>query len=334
MQPEAPAAPEPAETRRRSRGPVFLGLSVLLCVASWLLFAAQPDSLAWLMVFPRWTWLGCGVVLLWIGHAKSRWTWSLVIAILWCLYAPCNIEESRSLWRSVQGSHASTPEQAADIRVITFNCASGVASVEEAFQQEPDLILLQESPSEVAVRAAAAKRWGPEASVVWSPDASIVARGRVTLRERSPRGVWVWATWHREDGDVEVVSLRLSPVPLRLDFWSLDCWREMTQLRETHRGELAEALAALGPIRDGRRVLVGGDFNAPAHDPSLDQLAKSFCDAFDRAGVGWGNTIVNQYPMHRIDQIWISPALDATRLRAVASGYSDHRMVVGDLRAR
>jgi endonuclease/exonuclease/phosphatase (EEP) superfamily protein YafD len=206
--------------------------------------------------------------------------------------------------------------------------------MEEAFRLEPEVIFLQESPSENDVKLVAAEHWGREAAVAWSPDSAIVARGGLTLRQRSKSGTWVWATWHREDGDVEVVSLRLSPVPLRFDFWSLDCWRAMTQLRATHRREIAEMLAALGDASESRCCLVGGDFNSPAHDPSLDQLTHSFRDAFDEAGVGWGNTIVNGCPVHRVDQVWVSRAFQATRLRAITSCHSDHRLVVCDMLLR
>ena len=158
-----------------------------------------------------------------------------------------------------------------------------------------------------------------------------MARGRLTLRKRSPKGTWVWATWHRNRGDIEVVSLRLSPVPLRFDFWSADCWLAMTQLRATHRSEIAELLTALSAVAADRPCIIGGDFNTPAGDDSLSQLSLTHRDAFDEAGIGWGNTIVNGITVHRIDQIWINRHFRASRVQAVRSQHSDHALVVGDL---
>jgi hypothetical protein len=292
----------------------------------------QPDGLAWLTLFPRWTWLAIGMTMLGVGFSRSRWRTSLAVGLAWCVYAGLFVEETRSLLRSA--TRALRPAAAGEerLRVVTFNCGgAGVAALEEALQREPDLILLQESPSEKDLKDVAARHWGEEAAVVPAGDVSIVARGRLTLRQKSTSGSWIWATWHREAGDVEVVTLRLKPVPLRLDFWSLDCWRDGSELRQTHRQQIAEVLTALGSLPEEHPCLVAGDFNAPAHDPSLAALEATFCDAFDEAGTGWGNTIVNDCPVHRIDQVWIRRAGRATALQAIPSLVSDHRLVVCDL---
>ncbi|MGK0187875.1 MAG: endonuclease/exonuclease/phosphatase (EEP) superfamily protein YafD, partial [Verrucomicrobiales bacterium] len=75
----------------------------------------------------------------------------------------------------------------------------------------------------------------------------------------------------------------------------------------------------------------GGDFNSPAGDRVYFSLRGNFTDSFYAVGTGWGNTVMNRYPVHRIDQIWASSdALVPVRSRAVPTEHSDHRMVVSD----
>jgi len=75
-----------------------------------------------------------------------------------------------------------------------------------------------------------------------------------------------------------------------------------------------------------------GDFNAPPDDAVFRLLRPRFADAYRRAGVGWGNTIVNDYPVLRIDQIWVSDQFSPRLVYARATEHSDHRMVICDLR--
>ena len=60
-------------------------------------------------------------------------------------------------------------------------------------------------------------------------------------------------------------------------------------------------------------------------------LAPRLRDAFAEAGVGWGNTITNDFPFARIDQIWIDPHWRPRAVQAQRSAHSDHRIVIADL---
>ena len=54
-------------------------------------------------------------------------------------------------------------------------------------------------------------------------------------------------------------------------------------------------------------------------------------DAFAEGGSGWPNTIINDTPWSRIDQIWISHHFAVRSGQVLRTEYSDHRMVVIDL---
>jgi endonuclease/exonuclease/phosphatase (EEP) superfamily protein YafD len=54
-------------------------------------------------------------------------------------------------------------------------------------------------------------------------------------------------------------------------------------------------------------------------------------DSFRKAGRGLGNTITNEYPVSRIDYIWIDRGIHAHAVVAKRTDHSDHRMVIADL---
>jgi endonuclease/exonuclease/phosphatase family metal-dependent hydrolase len=47
-----------------------------------------------------------------------------------------------------------------------------------------------------------------------------------------------------------------------------------------------------------------------------------------------GNTILNDIPVLRIDQIWVSRDFETVQSFAVRSNVSDHRIVVSDIRIK
>jgi endonuclease/exonuclease/phosphatase (EEP) superfamily protein YafD len=78
-------------------------------------------------------------------------------------------------------------------------------------------------------------------------------------------------------------------------------------------------------------VILAGDFNAPAHLPSLDPLRSMIQDVWPRKGVGWGGTMTAILPLSRIDQCWISPDIEIVSAQVRRTRRSDHRPLVVDL---
>jgi endonuclease/exonuclease/phosphatase (EEP) superfamily protein YafD len=130
---------------------------------------------------------------------------------------------------------------------------------------------------------------------------------------------------------VEIVNLRLEPAIVRVDYWSPECWRLQTENRRVRRRQLQEIVARFAATPPAVPLLVGGDFNAPAGDKILRLLEPRLRDSFSEAGVGWGNTITVDFPFARIDQLWIDRHWAPTRVVAVPTKSSDHRMVIADL---
>ncbi|HVW01931.1 MAG TPA: endonuclease/exonuclease/phosphatase family protein, partial [Planctomycetaceae bacterium] len=206
-------------------------------------------------------------------------------------------------------------------------------TLREVADLAPDIILSQESPGKQSVAALAGELFGEVGASLAGPDAAILVRGRI-MEHGVPAGAPGNAVWARvklaSGPEVLVVSLRLEPCPIRFDLWSADCWSSQRANRQLRRRQLAAILEALPEAR-GIPVIVGGDFNAPAGDPVFRAFPRGFRDAFREAGRGWGDTIVNQVPMQRIDQIWIDRGLLAANAGALRTINSDHRLVWADL---
>jgi len=95
------------------------------------------------------------------------------------------------------------------------------------------------------------------------------------------------------------------------------------------RRDQAEALIK-ATRRDHRPMIVCGDFNTPPRGVVYGMLAGEWEDAaYVRSGFGY--TFASTLPVLRIDYIWHSPDLLATRTETPASTGSDHRPVVADL---
>jgi vancomycin resistance protein VanJ len=214
-----------------------------------------------------------------------------------------------------------------------LNCAMGSAEAAgevEAFA--PDLVLLQESPPRKDVEALAKRLYGASGWVVWGSDGSLLGRGRLIETHEPPSMRFAWARFQTQgDIEMEAMSVHLATPSARIDLWSPDCWREQAHYRFMQREEAQTIAQALGRTSPDLPVIVAGDFNAPAHDAIFRLFRPRLEDSFSRAGRGWGNTILNDFPVLRIDQVWISPSLRPVSVTAHKSQYSDHRMVVCDL---
>jgi endonuclease/exonuclease/phosphatase (EEP) superfamily protein YafD len=81
---------------------------------------------------------------------------------------------------------------------------------------------------------------------------------------------------------------------------------------------------------DAARI-VAGDFNAPQGDKIFSLLGPRMSDTFAAAGRGLGNTLLNDRPVLRIDQIWVSDEFAVLQAFAHKSSASDHRLVVADV---
>ncbi|WP_161625809.1 endonuclease/exonuclease/phosphatase family protein [Singulisphaera acidiphila] len=78
-------------------------------------------------------------------------------------------------------------------------------------------------------------------------------------------------------------------------------------------------------------IILGGDLNAPQRDAAFRSFSPRLQDTFGEAGRGWGNTIINDFPFLRIDQVWASRSLRVLKVVVEKTRHSDHRVLICDL---
>jgi len=251
-------------------------------------------------------------------------------------YAAFFVQEFRSLIRfRTQSISEAARNNGAAIRVISLNCAAGnEKAAAEVANYHPDIVLLQESPSRPAVKRLAPIILGPDAEILSGSDVSLIARGKLTPitpgnAQSAPFG---HARIELTSGSVvEVFSIRLRPYSIRADLWSPACWREQSENRKYQREQFQWLAREVQKIPADVPVILGGDFNLPAGDKLFHILEPRIRDTFRNAGHGWGNTLVNDFPFIRIDQIWCDDHFRPLSTTVQRTVNSDHRMLVCDL---
>jgi endonuclease/exonuclease/phosphatase family metal-dependent hydrolase len=243
----------------------------------------------------------------------------------------------RSAWRAVSPNPSSdlSFERAIKVRVVTLNCGGNSRAAEEVALHDPDIVLLQESPSRDGVRKLTQKLFGANGRFIHEGDTAILTAGKVERRTPDGQNEFAHGRVQLALGPpIDVVSLRLSPPVSRLDFWSRGFWTEHHDCRAEHRSEINRLVKHLRQAVPKGPLILGGDFNTTPNDLILVRLKARLFDTFAASGQGWGNTGTNDYPLFRVDQIWASRDFAATVSAAHASEHSDHRMVVSEIQLR
>jgi len=305
-------------------------------------FGGRWDHTAVITIIPIWVWSFLGLTLAVGGGLAARHRLAALAAAVWLVTFLLCPDEWRGLWRAgFSAASWPTPDRvgmpaATTLRVVTLNCrGSNAASAREAAAWKPDVIFLQEMRGYAAgpIRLLAHELWGGAGTVVFASDTTILAHGRLTAAPApaGPGPQFVQATLTRPDGrKLEVASVHLEGHVTDLRFWNWRTWRAHAHKQRRHRLYLAEVMMRSLEQAGNRPCLIGGDFNSPAGDRTFETLRPRFADAFAEAGLGWGNTFRNDWPLLRIDQVWATAELQPRAALAVKTRHSDHRMVVVD----
>lgn len=328
-----PTTPRSRWRRLIRNSSLFVSTLLLVCVT--LCYYCQPDALSIITIWPTWTWLIPGLLFLALGWGRLRKRYFLIVALLWAAYLSIFVEESRSLVRFAPLSEAEwqtarTRREA--LRVISLNCAGGSArAANEVSEYRPDIVLLQESPDQESVKKLARVLFGDDGQFLWTIDLAIIARGQVSPSHSSTLHFAQVRVRLSSGFEIEVVNTRLMPLSLNLALWSPNAWKEHREIRQIHRRQMQQITQQLGHLPADSPLLVAGDFNAPAGDAVFSLLQPRLYDTFKRGGIGWGNTVMNDVPLLRFDQVWASDHFHSPMVRAVKTQHSDHRMVICDL---
>ncbi|QDV48861.1 hypothetical protein [Gimesia fumaroli] len=240
---------------------LIAGLSLVLLIGLSLSFAFPFDACVAITVYPAWVWFTGGLFLsLILFKTKNRWV-ALTTIGLWFVFLVGFADTPLSLWRGLWGSSNSewvaAREQERALRVITINCSGRQQSILALKQKNPDLILIQESPTIENLKTVANELFGGETHLLAGVDASILCRGEIEPITTTVN--WSLGKLTLPSGQkLVVVSLRLSPPPFRLDLWNPACWRDFRDHRIKQRAELAALSQALTEIPASLPLIVGG----------------------------------------------------------------------------
>jgi endonuclease/exonuclease/phosphatase (EEP) superfamily protein YafD len=220
------------------------------------------------------------------------------------------------------------------LRIISLNCGAEATAQagEEVAQYSPDIVFFQESPGPDMLDQLSRRLYGPDALFAYYPDCGIIARGELVRRFKNAPGQYVALQLRLPDKkELALISLHtVSPVRHR-DIISPTNFREQTENRQERREQLKVIASQISRIPANLPIIVGGDFNAPQGDAIYRYLQPRLHDTFKIAGIGWGNTVFNEHPFLRIDEIWTSDDFKVISVRAAKTKHSDHRMVICDL---
>lgn len=332
---QSPPSPDAERSPRIYVSIVFLSV----CGGLAMLYLLRPPNVDPITIWPFWFWSLPAMVLSMFAVSRRNRFWGLLTVGAWLIATLLICEEPAALVRIVSQSPPplSAQKPPDTVRVVTLNCAGGdTQAAAESFTWEPDIVLLQEAPSAVDLAALVATRDGWQSHC--GQDPAILTRGEITpLPVQKGQEIFICAADivlpHMPSVPaLRVVCTRLLLPSLRTRIWLPEAWSDGFEAR-ADREEQMEAVAGIARAGlDTMPVIVGGDFNAPAGDSIFRLLKPGFRDAYLEGGAGWPNTITNDTPMSRIDQVWVSPHLEVSAAWVVRTRHSDHRAVVVDLR--
>ena len=323
----------PSLTRRRR---FALVASAVSCAAIALCYWRQPDWLAPVTLVPAWCWLVPVLILTGPCFTRRHRRWCLLVLTPWIGFAGLFVEDARTVLRlgsSPTAAWQAARERGHAVRVVSLNCfLANARAAAEVAAYEPDIVLLQESPSREHLESLSRDLFGAEGAFLWGGDTAILTRGQLAPRRVDSTSHFVHAAVTLPSGfQTDVISARLNPPVFRLDFWMPGFWIDHHNNRLKHRRQIHDLMDELRNVSSTSPLIIGGDFNAPPNDGALAQLRQRLRDTFRQAGRGWGNTGTNGFPLFRVDQIWASGNLRAESVYAQRTIHSDHRMVVCDL---
>ncbi len=102
--------------------------------------------------------------------------------------------------------------------------------------------------------------------------------------------------------------------------------KDLDAVNAARRREAAEVRRFLGDLPD--KLVIAGDFNMLQSSTIFRRHFGDLIDAFDRVGMGFGDTKVTRWHRVRIDHVLVGGQLDVASLKLAGSLGGDHRPLV------
>lgn len=309
------------------------------CGGLTMLYLFRPPNVDPITIWPYWFWSLPALVLSTFAISRRNQFWGLLTVAAWAVATLIVAEEPAALARVLTAAPPPIGQQRPSdtIRVVTLNCAGGdVDAALEPLAWRPDVVLLQEAPgaTELMMARAAHEGWQSLCGL----DPAILARGSITpvaVDDRQAGYICAADVTLPHVPSIptfRVVCTRLTLPSLRIRIWRPEVWSDGAEARANREAQMRAVAAVARTGVEAMPVIVGGDFNAPTGDSLFRILKPDFRDAYPEGGAGWPNTITNDTPMSRIDQVWVSRQFEVESAWVVRTRHSDHRAVVVNLK--
>lgn len=301
------------------------------------------DQFVTITLIPIWIWAIIGILLSLFSLLVLKGKLAILSLLTWLGTGLICADETPALLREIKDSYlrsnspakqerGAKPIDPNHLRVISLNCTTrNIEAAKELKSLQPDIILLQECPSNPELRQLAQHFFEDQGSYVSSRHNAIIARDKLSLIEEKSHSSSVYATLETADGKkIDLINLHLQGSIPRLDIWNPECWKTHIAARQQNRSQLQAIVNRLPKRAVNWPRIIGGDFGTPPGDAIFEVLAPHFNDSFRSAGRGWGNTYSKALPILRIDQLWASEELKAVSALVIPSNHSSHSIVVCD----
>lgn len=309
----------------------------LILVVSLIVLASylnRWDSMTAVTLIPIWAWSAVGMLACILSWIIFRGIPSVIVFSIWLVFGIGFSEETHALVRELGQSidPKAAPPENRQFRVVSVNTAGSAEALGRAFDLNPDLVIVQESPGGKEVTSLADEEFGPDVSYFVAARQAIIGRGELMATLTGEDGKAIHARLKLRDGFViDITSVYLDPSHPSPYLWKISEWRKLTDRRIANRRLLRKSLGENRITRNTTGRIVAGGFNTPPGDDVFRPLqSNGLIDTFRTSGTGWGNTYPANYPALRYDQIWSSTNLAPVKATTQRNPVSDHRMVVTD----
>lgn len=295
---------------------LLLVINIALPAFLLLAYYLRPDNLTALTIFPAWLWL-----IFWLPALRKLTDKRLYIGnFLWLIFIGLFIEEISVLnYRS-----DIIKEDSKTIQVKTINTSGSLKPVSQALHGNPDILLIQESPSDLDLIALLESK--PDYKLAYGRDTSIIIRGEFI--DQRDHHYFTKANVKIKNVHIQLISLRLLTSDPRIDLWNPSTWKSQKKLRIAQLKQINNLLQS---VDQSLPIIVGGDLNVPQGDRVFFDMKNYMNDSFAICGKGLGNTILSTFPVLRIDQIWYSNHLVCNTSKTNLYIDTDHRGVSASL---
>ncbi len=319
-------------------GRILAFLSILTFFLTILTFLLESNLSAIFNIMPHWVYFLAFMIPGLMGWIWFHSKWGLTSFALWLLLFFCYSDFFKQLPFSPKPiNEQSFPFQFKKLRIVTLAADDPLQIDTEAVKAlAPDIILMEVDNNPIAITQTAFFIMGKNMKIKQYNNHAIITRYGNLESSSHGDSPCMTTEWQPEfDGRcIRLVNVITTPRPNQNSFISLGNTHKIFDLQSKHKKEIQRVyqhLAHLNMDQGPCPVILGGNFNTPAHSLIFKPIKEIGQDTYEVAGKGYGATAPASFPLFRFHRIFTS--LDFTPLQTFTVDVSGttERCVVSDV---